>query len=83
MRNSNKGPFMELEAEIVKLEEEIPDRATRDDLLAIPKRLLTEAQDYRRRGNEREARLTINCACTLLERAKHEFRKLAKIPVVR
>jgi hypothetical protein len=73
MTDSNKGPFVELETEIVELEEEIPDRATRDHLLAIPKRLLTEAQEYRRRGNEREARLTINCACTLLERAKHQF----------
>lgn len=75
MPDSNKGPFMELQAEIVEMEEEIPDRARRDDLLAIPKRLLTEAQDYRRSGNEREARLTINCAYTLLERAKRQLRK--------
>jgi hypothetical protein len=74
MADSNKRPFMELEAEIVELEEEILDQATRDHLLAIPKRLLIKAQDYRRTGNEREARLTINCACILLERAKQQFR---------
>jgi hypothetical protein len=71
----NSEPLVELEAEIVELEEEISDRATRDRLLAIPKKLFTEAQDYCRTGNAREARLTINCACRLLERAKNEFRK--------
>ncbi len=75
MVTANRGPLVELEAEIVELEEEIPDRATRDGLLAIPKKLFTEAQDYIRTGNAREARLTINCACKLLERAKNEFKK--------
>ena len=75
MVTANRGPLVELEAEIVELEEEIPDRATRDRLLAIPKKLFTEAQDYIRTGNAREARLTINCACKLLERAKNEFKK--------
>jgi hypothetical protein len=69
-------PLVELvEAEIVELEEEISDRATRDRLLAIPKKLFTKARDYCRKGNAREARLTINCVCTLLERAKNEFKK--------
>jgi len=75
MADSNTESLWELEAEIVELEEEIPDRATRDHLLAIPKRLLAEAQDYLRRGTAREARLTINCASTLLERAKYQFKK--------
>lgn len=75
MADSNTESLWELEAEIVELEEEIPDRATRDHLLAIPKRLLAEAQDYLRRGTAREARLTINCACALLERAKYQFKK--------
>ena len=72
---SNGGPLVKLEAEIVELEGEVPDQATRDRLFAIPKRLFTEAQDYIRTGNAREARLTINCACKLLERAKNEFKK--------
>jgi hypothetical protein len=75
MVTSNSGPLVVLEAEITELEEEIPDRATRDDLLAIPRKLFTEARDYIRTGNAREARLTINCACKLLERAKNEFKK--------
>jgi hypothetical protein len=75
MGTSNSGSLVELETEIVELEEEILDRETRERLLAIPKRLFTEAQDYHRKGNEREARLTINCACRLLERAKNAFKK--------
>jgi hypothetical protein len=75
MVTSSSGALVELEAEIVELEEEILDRATRDRLLAIPKKLFTEAQDYHRKGNAREARLTINCACRLVERAKNEFKK--------
>jgi hypothetical protein len=75
MANSNSGPLAELESEIVELEGEILERATRDRVLAIPKRLFSEAEDYHRKGNAREARLTINCACRLLERAKNEFKK--------
>jgi hypothetical protein len=75
MVTSNSGLLVELEAEIVELEGEIPDQATRDRVFAIPKRLFIEAQDYIRTGNAREARLTINCACKLLERAKNEFKK--------
>ena len=75
MGDSNTESLRELEAEIVELEEEIPDQAMRDDLLAIPKKLSTEARHYLGRGNAREARLTINCACALLERAKYEFKK--------
>jgi hypothetical protein len=70
MVNSNRGSLSELEAEIVELEEEILDGETRDRLLTIPKRLFAEAQDYHRKGNAQEARLTINCACRLLERGK-------------
>ena len=70
---SNSGPLVELEAEIVELEREIPDLATRDRLLAIPKKLFTVAQDYHRKGSTQEARLTINCACRLLERVKIEL----------
>jgi hypothetical protein len=68
-------PLVDLETEIVELEETISDRATRDRLLTIPRRLFTEAQDYNRKGEAQEARLTINCACRLLERAKNEFKK--------
>ena len=75
MVTSNSGLLMELEAEIVELEGEIPDGAKRDRLFAIPKKLFTEAQDYIRTGDAREARLTINCACKLLERARKEFKK--------
>jgi hypothetical protein len=75
MVTSNSGQFVDLEAEIVELEGEIPDQATRDRLFAIPKRLFTEAQDHIRTGNAQEARLTINCACKLLERAKNESKK--------
>ena len=75
MANSNSGPLAELESEIVELEGEILERATRDRVLAIPKRLFSEAEDYHRKGNAREARLTINCACRLVERAKNEFKK--------
>jgi hypothetical protein len=81
MVNSNSGPLEELESEIVELEREILDRATRDRALAIPKRLFTEAEDYHRKGNTREARLTINCACRLLERAKNEFRSKTSLSV--
>ncbi len=73
--NSSKGALVDLEAEIVELEEEISDRATRDRLLAIPKRLVSEVQDHHRKGNTREAGLTINCACSRLERARNEFKK--------
>jgi predicted ABC-class ATPase len=75
MVNSNSDPLVELEAEIVQMEEEIPDRPTRDRVLAIPKKLFTEAQNYQRKGNDRETSLIINCACRLLERAKHGLRK--------
>jgi hypothetical protein len=75
MAIANNSPLMELEADIVELEHEIGDRATRDRLLAIPKRLFMEAQDYHRNGDEREASLIINCACKLLERAKNECEK--------
>jgi len=82
MVTSNSGPLVELEAEIVVLEREIPDPATRDLLLAIPKKLFTAAQDYHRKGSTQEARLTINCACKLLERVKIELnsRLLLKSP---
>jgi hypothetical protein len=75
MVTPNSGLLMELEAEIVELERAIPDGEARDRLFAIPKKLFTEAQDYIRTGNVREARLTINCACKLLDRAKNEFKK--------
>jgi hypothetical protein len=75
MVTSNSGQLVELEAEIVELEGEIPDQATRDRLFAIPKKLFTEAKGHIRTGNAREARLTINCACKLLERAKNECKK--------
>jgi hypothetical protein len=73
MVTSNSGPLQELEAEIVELEGEIPDQATRDRLLVVPKKLFTEAQDYHRKGSAQEARLTVNCACKLLERVKIEL----------
>lgn len=75
MLTSKSGPLVELEAEIVELEGDIPDRATRDRLLAIPWRLFTEAKNYHLKGSAQEERLTINCACKLLERVKSELDK--------
>jgi hypothetical protein len=49
--SSNNRPLVELEAEIVELEETILDRATRDRLLDMPKKLFTEAQEYHRKGS--------------------------------
>lgn len=72
---SNSSPLEELEVKIVELEEGMPDRATRDRLLAIPKKLFSEAQDYHRKGKELEASLIINCAYRLLERAKNEVKR--------
>ena len=74
--SSNSRPLVELEAEIVELEETILDRATRDRLLDMPKKLFTEAQEYHRNGNVVEARLTLNSACRLVERAKREFQEV-------
>ena len=73
--SSNSRPLVELEAEIVELEETILDRATRDRLLDMPKTLFTEAQEYHRRGNVEESRLTLNSACRLVEQAKRELKK--------
>jgi len=72
--SSNGRPLVELEAEIVELEGTILDRATRDRLLDMPKKLFTEAQEYHRKGKV-ETRLTLNSACTLVERAKRELKK--------
>ena len=71
--NLNSRALMELQAEIFELEETILDRATRDRLLDMPKKLLTEAQEYLRKGNVVEARLTLNSTCRLVERAKREL----------
>ena len=76
MKTLESRPLMKLEADIVELEESIPDRATRRRLLEMPKKLFTEAQEYHRNGNVVEARLTLNSACRLLERAKREFQEL-------
>ncbi|HEY1468926.1 MAG TPA: hypothetical protein VGF61_07765 [Candidatus Acidoferrum sp.] len=72
---SSSRPLVELEAEIVLLEEAIPDQATRDRLLDIPKKLFLEAQDFHRKGNVQEARLTLNSACRLVEHAKRALKK--------
>ena len=68
--------LMELQAEIFELEETILDRATRDRLLDMPKRLFTEAQKYLRKGNVVEARLTLNSTFRLVERAKRELQEV-------
>ena len=73
--SSNSRPLVELEAEIVELEGTILDRATRDRLLDKPKKLFSEAQEYHRKGNVEETRLTLNSACRLVERAKRELKK--------
>ena len=73
--SSNSRPLVQLEAEIVELEATIRDGATRDRLLAMPKKLFTEAQEYHRKGNVEETRLTLNSACRLVERAKRELKK--------
>ena len=73
--NSNSQPLVELEAEIVELEEAIPDRATWDRFLDTLKKLFTEAQDYHREGHVQEARQTLNSAFRIVERAKRELKK--------
>jgi len=73
--SSNSRPLVELEAKIVELEETILDRATRERLLDMPKKLFTEAQEYHRNGNVEETRLTLNSACRLVERARRELKK--------
>jgi hypothetical protein len=73
--SANSRPLVGLEAEIVELEETILDRATRDRLLDMVKKLLTEAQEYHRKGNVEETRLTLNSASRLVERAKRELKK--------
>jgi hypothetical protein len=75
MMASISESLVDLEAEIAALEGEIFDRATRDRLLELPKKLFTEAQDHHRRGDVLEERLTINCASRLLERVKNEPKK--------
>jgi hypothetical protein len=72
----NSQALMELQAEIFELEETILDRATRDRLLDIPKKLFAEAQEYLRKGNVVEARLTLNSTCRLVERAKRELQEV-------
>jgi hypothetical protein len=73
--SSNSRPLVELEAEIVELEGTILDRATRDRLLDMPKKLFTEAQEYHRKGKVEETRLMLNSACRLVEQAKKELKK--------
>ena len=73
--NSSIQPLIELEAAIVELEEAIPYRAKWDRLLKTLKKLFTEAQEYHRKGNVEETRLTLNSACRLVERAKKELKK--------
>jgi hypothetical protein len=68
-------PLIELEAKIVELEEAIPDKATRDRVLDLPKKLLSEAQDHHRKGSLEEARLTLNTARRLVEKIKREPEK--------
>jgi hypothetical protein len=75
MMASISESLVDLEAEIAALEREILDRAKRDRLLELPKKLFIEAQDYHRRGDVLEERLTINCASRLLERVKNEPKK--------
>ena len=73
MMTMNSQTLVELEAEIVELEEAFP--ATWDRLLDTLKKLLSQAQDYHRKGNVQEARLTLNSAFMLVERAKSELKK--------
>ena len=73
--SANSRPLVGLEAEIVELEETILDRATRDRLLDMVKKLLAEALEYHRKGNVEETRLTLNSASRLVERAKRELKK--------
>ena len=73
MVTMNSQTLVELEAEIVELEEAFP--ATWDRLLDTLKKLLSQAQDYHRKGNLQEARLTLNSAFMLVERAKRELKK--------
>jgi hypothetical protein len=78
----NSRPLVELQAKIVELEEAIPDKATRDRVLDVPKKLLGEAQDHHRKGNLEEARLTLNTAHRLVEKAKREPEKLVLSGIV-
>lgn len=75
MVTSKSGQLLELGAEIAELEEEIPDQRTRNLVLAVPKKLVAQAQDYYRKGDALEACLTINCASRLLEQAKRAFKR--------
>ena len=79
--NSISQPLVELGAEIVELEEAIPDRATWDRFLDTLKKPFTEAQDYHREGNVQEARLTLNSAFRLVERPpqKSMYRVIAPL----
>lgn len=73
--SSKSRPLVELEAEIVELEETILDRATRDRLLDMPRKLFAEAQEYHRKGNVEETRLTLNSACRLVGQVKKQLKK--------
>ena len=74
--NSNIRPLIELEAAIVELEEAISHRPKWDRLLDTLRKLCAKAQDYRRKGNLLEARLTLNAAFRLAEQGKNEVRKV-------
>lgn len=73
--SSKSRPLVELQAEIVELEETILDRATRDRLLDMPRKLFAEAQEYHRKGNAEETRLTLNSACRLVGQVKKQLKK--------
>jgi hypothetical protein len=70
---SIRHSLIELEAEILALEETDVDRATWGRFLDTLKTLFTQAQNYHRKGKVQEARLTLNSAFRLLERAKEKL----------
>jgi hypothetical protein len=67
--------LVELEAEIVALEKATPNRATWDRFFDTARALFIQAHDYHRKGNVQEARLTLNAAFRLLERAKGALKR--------
>jgi hypothetical protein len=73
--NSSIQPLAGLEAEIVELEDAIRGLPTWDRLLDTLNKLFTEAQDYHRKGNVQDARLTWNSAFRLVKQTKIELKK--------
>jgi hypothetical protein len=73
--NSNSQPIKELGAAIGEIEKAIPDRPKWHRLLDTLAKLFAEAQNYHRKGNVLETRLTLNSTFRLVEQVKRALRK--------